>query len=242
MTDKKRTFENYEVTVTQSDLISPRVKNIRFQFPSGQEMTFHAGQFAQIFVPTNEDKPRRSSYSIASAPNAHGHFELCVTHVEGGVSSTYLHNLKVGDKVHAMGPLGKFTVIEPITRDLVFVATGSGIAPFRSMINDLIGKRVPQNIYLVFGNRFEEDILYQKEWEALAKANSNFHFQFNLSKPSNSWKGKKGYVQDMIADFVPNPKGSDFYICGLKKMIEGVTEKLTALGVPNTQIHYERYD
>ena len=72
--------------------------------------------------------------------------------------------------------------------------------------------------------------------------NPNFRFQFNLSKPSESWKGKKGYVQDMLADFVPRPNEKDFYICGLKKMIEGVTEKLTALGVPTTQIHYERFD
>lgn len=242
MTDKKRSFENYDLVVAKTEILSPRVKNIRFQFPAEQEMIFHAGQFAQIFVPTNEEKPRRSSYSIASAPNTHGYFELCVTHVEGGISSTYLHNLKVGDKVHAMGPLGKFMVNEPISRDLVFVATGSGIAPFRSMINDLISKRIPKNIYLIFGNRFEEDILYQKEWDALAKSNPNFHYQFNLSKPSPSWTGKKGYVQDMIADFVPKPSEKDFYICGLKKMIEGVTEKLQSLGVPTEQIHFERYD
>jgi ferredoxin-NADP reductase len=206
-------------------------------------MHFHAGQFAQIFVPTGDpNKPRRTSYSIASSPYNEKFFELCVTHVEGGVSSTFLHNLKVGDTVKSMGPLGKFTINEPIARDLVFIATGSGIAPFRSMINDLINKKIGKNIYLVFGNRFEEDIIYRKEWESLANANKNFHYLFNLSRPADSWKGKKGYVQDMLEEFVPNLKEKDFYICGLVKMIEAVTAKLTSLGVPATQVHFERYD
>jgi len=243
MPEKQRSFEALDVKVTQTDLITPRVKNIRFQYEPGHVMNFHSGQFAQIFVPTDDpNKPRRSSYSIASAPYHKDYFELCVTHVIGGVSSTFLHNLKVGDKVHAMGPLGKFTLKEPQDRDTVFVATGSGIAPFRSMIHDLIHKNTTKNIDLVFGNRFEDDILYQAEWEKLAQTHKNFRYQFNLSKPGPTWKGKQGYVQDMIADFVSAPQDKDFYICGLKKMIDAVIEKLASLGVPSTQVHFERFD
>jgi ferredoxin-NADP reductase len=239
--EKKRSFESLDTVVSKVEILTPRVKGIRFQYEPGHFMDFKAGQFAQVFIPAG-DKIKRTSYSIASSPHNSEYFELCVTLVPNGVSSTFLHTLKVGDKVKAMGPLGRFTMPEPLPRDVVFVATGSGIAPFRSMIHELIDKKTNKNIYLVFGNRFEEDIIYKSEWDEMLKANNNFKALFTLSKPSENWKGKKGYVQDAVGDFVPEPEKKDFYICGLVKMIDSVVEKLTSLGVSKDQIHFERYD
>ena len=237
----ERSFETYETTITVAELITPRNIHLRFQLPEGKQVHYKAGQFMQIFVP-QPDKPRRTSYSIASAPQSSEFFELCVTHVDGGKSSTYLHSLKKGDKVTAMGPLGKFTLPEPLPRDTVFVCTGSGVAPFRSMLHDLLAKKTNRNLYLLFGNRFDDDIIYKKEWEELSQKNSNFKHFFTLSRPTNQWQGSKGYVQEKISDFVPNPKDKDFYICGLSKMINDVQAKLLELGVPKEQIHYEKYD
>ncbi len=236
-----RAFDTYETTVVESKIVTPRNIHLRFQLPKGKEMHFKAGQFVQIFVP-QPDKPRRTSYSIASSPQHPDYFELCVTHVEGGKSSTFLHHLKVGDKVTAMGPLGKFTQPEPLPRDVVYIATGSGIAPMRSMIYDEIHRKTSRKMYLLFGNRFDDDIIYQKDWEELAKQNPTFKVFFTLSRPSDQWKGSKGYVQEKIAEFVPDPKSKDFYICGLSKMINDVQDKLLSLGVPKEQIHYEKYD
>ena len=237
----ERAFETYETTVEVADLVTPRNMHLRFRLPAGKEMHFKAGQFVQIFVP-QPDKPRRTSYSIASAPQDGHSFELCVTHVDGGKSSGYLHSLKVGDKVTAMGPLGKFTQPDPLPRDTVFIATGSGIAPFRSMIHDLLAKKTTRTLYLVFGNRFDGDVIYQKEWEKLAAENKNLKVLFTLSRPSEKWTGPKGYVQDKIAEFVPAPAAKDFYICGLSPMINAVQEKLLSLGVPKEQIHFEKFD
>lgn len=224
-----------------ADLITPRNIHLRFQLPEGKQMHFKPGQFVQVFIP-QPDKPRRTSYSIASPPQYTDFFELCVTHVEGGRSSTYLHSLKKGDKVTAMGPLGKFTHPEPLPRDPVFIATGSGIAPFRSMLGDQLGRGTDRTLYLLFGNRFDDDILYQKEFEALAKQKPNFKYFFTLSRPTDKWKGSKGYVQEKISEFVPKPQDKDFYICGLSKMINDVQDKLLSLDVPKEQIHYEKYD
>lgn len=234
-----RAFEEFETVVEESRILTPRNKNIRFRVPADKPFHFKAGQFVQIFVPTPE-KVRRTSYSIASAPQRHDSFELCVTLVDGGVSSSFLHNLKVGDKVHALGPLGKFG-LPPTDRDLVFIATGSGIAPFRSMMGDLFANNSPKNIYLIFGNRYDNDILYKDEWESLTKAHKNFKTYLTLSRPEK-WTGPKGYVQEGIEKFVPDPKSKDFLICGLTNMINGVQDKLLSLGVPKEQIHYERYD
>lgn len=239
--EKKRAFETFETTITEVLELTPRVHGIRFQLPAGKTISFHSGQFVQVFIPTPE-KLRRTSYSIASAPFHTDYFDLCVTLVTGGVSSTFLHHLKVGEKVQVMGPLGKFSLNNPATREQVFIATGSGIAPFRSMIHDLHHSDHKGSVRLIFGNRFEEDIIYRKDWDVLAAKWPNLKNLFTLSKPGNSWKGESGYVQDKIQGFVPDPRNADFYICGLVKMIDAVQEKLLSLGVPKEQIHFERYD
>lgn len=241
-TEKKRSFETYEVTVEVADLVTPRNKHLRFRFPADREIHFKAGQFIQLFIPIQgEEKPRRTSYSIASAPEHTHFFDLCVTHVEGGKSSTYLHNLKVGDKVTVLGPLGKFTLPEPVDRDVVFIATGSGIAPFRAMIQHLNFQNFAKDMYLIYGNRFDGDIIYQKDWEQLAAEKKNFKLCLTLSRPEK-WAGAKGYVQDQIESFVPDVKNKHFFICGLSPMINAVNQKLLSLGVPATQIHFEKFD
>lgn len=236
--ERKRAFEIYDLVTEQALLVTPRNKHLRFRLPEGKKLVFKPGQFAQMFIP-HAGKTRRTSYSIASPPTHTDFFELCVTLVDGGVSSTYLHNMKVGDQIQAMAPLGTFTLAKD-ERDSVFIATGSGIAPFRSMVHYLVETGSPRKLYLLNGNRYEDDIIYRQEWEGLSQRNPNFKYMFTLSRAQ--WPGAKGYVQDKIEEFVPEPKAKDFYICGLVKMINAVQEKLLSLGVPKEQIHYERYD
>jgi ferredoxin-NADP reductase len=238
-TEKKRAFETYELTLAESTDLAPREKNLLFKLPAGKTLHFKAGQFAQLFIP-NGDKVKRTAYSIASSPQRTDGFELCVTHVDGGVSSTYLHNMKVGDKIQGMAPLGTF-VLKDESRDFVFVSTGSGIAPFRSMIGDLSARGVPKNMTLLYGHRYEPDLLYRTEWESLQKANPRFKYYPTLSRDT-AWTGAKGYVQTHIENAVPDPKSANYYICGLNNMITAVNEKLLSLGVPPAQIHFERYD
>lgn len=236
--EKKRPFDTYDLIVEEAVELTPRNKGLRFRIQGGKTINFKAGQYAQMFIP-HEGKFRRTPYSIASAPTHKDFFELCVTLVDGGVSSTFLHGLKVGDKIQAMAPLGLFTFKDQ-GRDSVFIATGSGIAPFRSMINDLLDKKTPLNLYLLNGNRYEPDIIYRKEWEDKEKAYKNFKAYFTLSRAD--WKGPKGYVQDKVQEAVPEPAKKNYYICGLVNMINGVQEKLLSLGVPKEQIYFERYD
>lgn len=112
MTDpsKERSFASHLTTVEVADVVTPRNIHLRFKLAPGESIHFKAGQFVQVFIPQANDKPRRTSYSVASPPQHSDYIELCVTHVEGGRSSTYLHSLKVGDQVTLMGPLGKFTL------------------------------------------------------------------------------------------------------------------------------------
>lgn len=187
-------------------------------------------------------KPLRRAYSISSPPSHGDVFDLCVTHVEGGTVSTFIHKLKIGDTVDVLGPLGRFTLPDPLPRDVVFIATGSGIAPFRSMIFDQLVRLTPRSLYLIFGNRYADDILYKEEWPALTQAHPNFKLLHTLSRPGPEWNGEKGYVQEKIEKFIPDRAQKDFYICGLNAMITQVQARLIGLGVPVEQVHYERYD
>jgi ferredoxin-NADP reductase len=192
-----------------------------------------------MFVPLPDGGTRRTSYSIASSPRESSFFELCVTRVDGGESSEYLHKLGVGDRTQALGPLGSFLFVED-GRDSVFVATGSGIAPFRAMIPERLELGGREAFYLLFGNRTEDDILYRAEWEALAREHPNFKVLHTLSR--GAWGGPRGYVQDHVQSFVPDPASKNFYLCGLKAMTSSVEAKLLALGVPGDRIRFERFD
>ncbi len=110
------------------------------------------------------------------------------------------------------------------------------------MIADQLARNTPQKLSLIYGNRHDHDIIYQKDWEQLGLQTANFRALFTLSRPSEQWTGARGYVQDQIEKFIPQPKDNDYYICGLSPMINAVQAKLVSLGVPENQIHFEKYD
>lgn len=239
MADRKRAFDTFEFTLVDTHEVAPLNKHLRLAMPAGKDLVFHAGQYVQLFIP-HDGGVRRKAYSIASSPFHKDYIDLCVTLVAGGISSTYLHQMKVGDRIQGMAPLGHF-LIKDESRDFVFIATGSGVAPFRAMIHDLLHRHFTKNLYLVYGHRYEPDIIYRREWESLAAAHPTFKYLFTLSRDT-AWKGERGYVQEKIAAFVPDLKEKSFFICGLNNMITAVNDRLLSLGVPKDQIHYERYD
>ena len=156
--------------------------------------------------------------------------------------SNYLCDLKEGETVPMEGPYGKFVIREPMEKGVLFVATGTGIAPFRSQINDLLksGEAEGKDLWLFFGIRYETDILYQDEWKTLAEKYPNFHYIQTISRPK-SWTGEKGYVQEKIKKFIQDPQGLDVYICGLPAMVEDVQKTCAEMGFPKEKVHFEKY-
>ncbi len=140
------------------------------------------------------------------------------------------------------GPLGKFILPEVIDFDVVFVAVGTGIAPFRSMIRHLFRDGFQRKIWLLFGSRYGDMIPYHQEWLELAKAHSNFTYIPTISRPGPDWKGETGYVQTKIERFFSNPEAKQIYICGLNEMNQEVQESALKLGFQKEQVFYEKYD
>jgi len=231
----------FTVTLTDiQDMGIQDTRHFRLSFDPGTVFDYEAGQFLNIMIPTPE-KVLKRPYSIASSPTWKGFVDLCWKRIPGGKATEYLWTLKKGDKLQIQGPLGRFTAQRPLPKTIVFVSTGTGIAPFRSMIHDLLEKGEQLQILNIFGNRYDEDILYQKEFEELALKHPNLKNIFTVSRPK-TWKGESQYVQFLLSKHLASPADTHVYICGLTNMINAVVESAAAMGFTKEQIHYEKYD
>jgi CDP-4-dehydro-6-deoxyglucose reductase, E3 len=230
--------------------LSPSVRELTFERAGEGAFAFEPGQWVS-FILWSDGKELRRSYSIASAPNGTGRFDVTVTHVTNGPGSSLLHAMRPGTEVTVIGPQGFFT--RPVAKapPSLFVATGTGVTPFRCMLGAALatGDRTPT--WLLFGVRREEDILYRDELSALATAHPHFRFVPTLSQPGGEWTGRHGYVQahvrDLLAELAALPacggQEPHAYICGLQKMVGSVRELLRKeMGLPRERVHTERYD
>jgi len=218
-------------------------RHFKLTFEAGTEFDFDAGQFVNLIIEQEGQKTIKRPYSIASPPGWKGFIDLCWKRVEGGSVTTYLMNLNEGDKLKVQGPLGRFTLKEPLPQKIIFVSTGTGIAPFRAMIHTLLNKKAPIEIWNIFGNRYEVDILYREEFERLDQENSNFHNVFTISRPkTKEWTGETQYVQHMLKKYIPDSKDIYLYICGLTNMILEVERTAKEMGFTKEQIFFEKYD
>lgn len=230
----------YDTVLDEIKIWTPVVKSFYFRFPQGSVMDFRPGQFVMAHVP-RDGKMVKKPYSIASPPSQKDRLELIITKVEGGYVSTFFHNLKTGDKMPIEGPLGKFFVKEPF-QELIFVATGTGIAPFRSQIRSILERGATQPIWLFFGVRYEDQILYYDEMRELAAKYKNFRFIPTISRPHpGKWDGEVGYVQDKVKKYISGAAGKDIYICGIVPMVEDLKKVTEEMGFDKSQVHYEKY-
>ena len=232
----------YESRLIHSLELSPTVKHLVFECPD--EFEYQAGMFMSILFP-QKDKFVGRSYSLASIPTKKKEIEFCVRKVERGFASEYLFDMNPGDILKMMGPMGKFFIPEEhLEKDIVFVATGTGIAPFRGMILDLLqNKKARRSITLIAGYRYEEDLLYNDEFKALEKDWDNFSYWSTVSRPrSEAYTGERGWVQPLIEKYCFSFRGEVYYLCGLEKMLNGVKELLTQKGVSEESVIVEQYN
>ncbi len=150
--------------------------------------------------------------------------------------------LKVGDPLEFTAPLGRFVIDCESPRKRVMVGTGTGIAPFRSMLLDKyegVCKTVP--IALYWGLRFKEDMYIQDELTTLSSNHAYFSYYPVLSRPPEDWKGLKGHVTEYVLTNEKDVKNCDFYLCGKKDMITQTQEKLLSAGVPRDQLKFDPF-
>ena len=237
----------FDVRLARSRMLSPNVRELHFERLDGETFEFQAGQWVSLVLPLPDGEGRRA-YSIASAPDGSPGLAIAVTKVEGGPGSTYLHTLEEGATIRAIGPQGFFTRPRGLKQPSLFVGTGTGVTPLRSMIVDALSTGDDSPMTLLFGVRHLEDRLYLDELEALTKKHPNFRLECSLSKPPEEWKQRSGYVQTHVEELWRDLEAKDAgpphaYICGLERMVGSVRDLLRKqMGVERKQVHSERYD
>jgi len=204
------------------DIIKETKSNWRFIFedPLYDELKYTSGELVQLCMKPGLEGSAVRNYSVASWPNGTNKFELIVTYLKGGAMSEYLFNeAKIGDEFIYRGPMGSFVLPEKIDRDIFFISTGSGISPFRSMINYVAENDIKtKDIKLFFGTRTQKDICYWDEMKLLEQTVPNFEFIPVLSR--EEWEGKTGYVHQHYLDLIDNRKDKPLiYYCGWDRMI-----------------------
>ncbi|HET7101294.1 MAG TPA: FAD-binding oxidoreductase, partial [Terriglobia bacterium] len=170
----------------------PRTRHFEFEMTNGKRLEFRAGQFISLHIGLPGRQIARA-YSIASRID--NRLELVLNVSPEEQASPWLLSLKRGDVVEFTGPYGIFRLHHPLTQVSAFIATGTGIAPIRAMLQELYQDYRPSEAWLIFGVRKEADILYREEFEDLARRHPDFHFIPTLSRPEPGWSGHTGYVQ-----------------------------------------------
>jgi ferredoxin-NADP reductase len=234
--------------LTRSLIISEKTKHMEFEVEEVSSFDFVPGQFISVREPRG-DKFVTRAYSIASPPRGNNTLDLCLNRVDEGFMSNFLCDREVGDVAKFHGPHGLF-VLKPEVQDMIFVATGTGVAPFRSMAQNLFGKdgsglqrHNGRQIWLIYGTRYPEDVYYQEEFEQLAAGQPNFHYIATLSRAKEDWSGARGYVQDHLRQIVGQRTDMHAYICGLNEMVSSVRSLLIEeCGWEKKRVIYERYD
>jgi ferredoxin-NADP reductase len=238
---------------------TPTTRRFWIQMPGEEAFDFKPGQFVTLNLPIHEKPGKRlRSYSIASWPDGTNIFELVIVLLEGGAGTNYLFNeTGPGTELVLRGPLGVFVLPELIERDLFFICTGTGVAPFRSMAHHIFNHNIPhQDIYLIFGCRLLGDLLYGAELKQLQEKLGRFHYIPTFSREAPGTAGqliKIGYVHAVYeeicrqnnhlpgGDKIDGLKPASFYLCGWKNMIDEAKQRIQAIGYERKSIHQELY-
>jgi ferredoxin-NADP reductase len=237
----------FPVRLLSTRMLTPSVRELVF-LREDAPLDFEPGQWISLALPVDPaGPPLRRSYSIASAPDGTGRFELAVTLVQGGPGSTLLHALAPGAVLQATGPQGFFT--RPAGIPSLFVATGTGFTPLRSMIHGSLRAGAMEPMVVLLGVRHEEDILYRDELEGLQRQHPNLRVHVTLSRPGEGWAGLRGYVQEHASPLWSalteraGEQAPHLFVCGLERMVKAVRDLMRKqLGVPRDRVHSERFD
>jgi NAD(P)H-flavin reductase len=216
------------------------VREVTLKLVDPPMLAFLPGQSIALTIPDGvSGQSSLRYYSLASLPNSSSQLVLLFNAGDHGKGATFLLKHSVGEELPFSGPFGSFHLHDDPERDLLFIGTGTGIAPLWSMIASLLEVSYSQPMTLLWGLRSESDIYYLEELQRWAERHSNFSFILTLSQPGQNWRGKTGRVTHLLQEF-PQVDHLAAYVCGNRKMVAEVSALLRNKGV--CPIYRERHD
>ncbi|MBA4386535.1 MAG: oxidoreductase [Verrucomicrobia bacterium] len=238
-------IRGYDTEVISLRDLTYDVKEVTLRLLHPPEIRFRAGQFVQLKVPPYEltPQPVYRAYSIASNPLAAEEITLHVRFVPNGISTTYVHHhLKVGDRVSVNGPHGRVYLRES-NNAIIFIAGGSGMAPIRSMLFELLNRKSTRRAIYFFGARTCRDLFLVDEMAQFAERLPDFTFVPAISdpQPADMWCGERGLITEVVARHVVSGANTEAYLCGSPVMINACLKVLGEKGVPEEMIFYDKF-
>lgn len=202
---------------------------------------FQAGQYINLFVDIDGVRTARP-YAMSSSPLQRLHYDLTVKRAEGGFVSGYLlDQITVGQRLTSSGPMGTFHH-NPLFHgdDLVFLAGGSGSAPVRSMLLNILERGLTQRFHMIYVNSHTDDVIYAGQLRELAAQHHNFTLSEVITRPPAGYSGRSGRLnREMLAELLGEPDGKMFYICGPTPFNDSCVALLGELGVPRRRMRVE---
>ncbi|MBN1533443.1 MAG: 2Fe-2S iron-sulfur cluster binding domain-containing protein [Spirochaetes bacterium] len=221
---------------------TPSARTLRLA-SGGYLPPFQAGQYIALTLDIGGVRTGRA-YSISSPPNQTGYYDITVRRVEEGYVSSYLlEEASPGQRIVTSGPSGNF-FFHPILHDrtMVLIAGGSGITPFMSMIREIVQCGIDREVYLFYGNRSDDDVIFHDELTEISSTFSNIHYIPVIEKPSRNYKGLAGYITaDVLTKELRELSGKTYYLCGPPAMYDFCLPQIEGLGIPKKKIRREMY-
>ena len=202
---------------------------------------FFPGQYLDLVVPGTEES---RSFSMANTPGREGRFEFVIKVYPDGLFSEHLADkLAVGDRLDVEGPFGTFTLRESHNSPIVFLGGGAGMAPVLGLLRSMAERGVDRQAVFYYGARGQRDLCFEEELRELESKIPGFRYVPALSEPAadDEWAGEVGLITEVLKRCEPDLSGRDAYVCGPPPMVDAAIPVLTALGVPEQNIFYDKF-
>jgi ferredoxin-NADP reductase len=235
--------ERLELRVVDTIEETPSTKTLRLVSKDHYLPPFQAGQYIALYL--NIDGIRTSRpYSISSPPNQTGYYDITIRRIENGLVSNYLlDDVKRGDDVISSGPAGNF-YFNPLihNKTMVCIAGGSGITPFMSMIREIIERGLQRSVYLFYGNKITEDIIFDEELTRFSNRFENIRYIPVIEEPDDDYSGACGFItRDIMRAELEDGEPKSVFICGPRGLYDFCLPELEELGIPRRNIRQEMY-
>lgn len=237
--------EEYTATVAAIEEATYDIRRLRLALAPDSGFSFQAGQYIQLEAPMYDGlaEPTYRAYSLSSSPHAPGELEVLIRKVPRGICTTFVHELLVaGDSVTLNGPYGEFT-LRDTPAEAVFIAGGSGMAPFESILADMAERKVARKVTYFFGAVSRRDLYDLDRMAEFENTVPGFRFVPALSKPAegDAWQGETGLITDVVARHYDSMAHMEAYLCGSPGMIDACIQVLTDKGLKSENIFYDKF-
>ena len=232
---KTKTPSPYKLTHIEVD--THDTKTFRFELPANATLDMLPGDFLYVHATINGKHVKRP-YTPSSLVGTTGFFDLTVKRYAAGSVSRYLHDQRIGDTVLMSGPNTGGHWVDGMAKRAGFVAGGTGITPMISIIRWILTSKITAELFLIFANKTESDVIFRREWECNVQNYPNFHCHHVLEQPPPGWEGGIGRVTpEILRHHLPAP-GSDtcVFLCGPPPMADSLEAVLKELGYPQQAI------